>query len=100
FPEGTLNPYINAIQRFKDESPTVAVSLSNELDIAVGYCDRALSQQPYIVGSEFSGADIMLAVSLLSLNLMGLLGEKHRHIAAYFNRLQTRPALARALQVE
>ena len=55
FPEGTLNPYINAIQRFKDESPTVAVSLSHELDIAVGYCDRALSQQPYIVGSEFSG---------------------------------------------
>lgn len=100
FPEGTLNPYINAIQRFKDGSPAVAASLSNELDIAVGYCDRALSQQPYIVGSEFSGADIMLAVSLLSINLMGLLNDKHHHIAAYFSRLQTRPALARALQAE
>jgi hypothetical protein len=31
---------------------------------------------------------------------MGLLADKHVHIAAYFRRLQTRPALARALQNE
>ncbi|MGD1859965.1 MAG: glutathione S-transferase family protein [Leptolyngbyaceae cyanobacterium] len=98
FPEGTLNPYINAIQRFKHGFPTMAASLSDELDIAVGYCDRALSQHPYIVGDKFTGADIMLAVSLLSINLMGLLAEKHHHIAAYCSRLQTRSALIRALQ--
>lgn len=100
FPEGTLNPYINAIRRFKDQSPTGAASLSDELDTAVGYCDRALTDHAYIVGDEFTGADIMLAVSLLSINLMGLLADKHVHIAAYFRRLQTRPALARALQNE
>lgn len=100
FPEGTLNPYINAIRRFKEESPTIAASLSGELDIAVGYCDRALANHLYIVSDEFTGADIMLAVSLLSINLMGLLAEKHTHIAAYFSRLQTRPALAQALQTK
>ncbi len=68
--------------------------------IAVGYCDRALSQHLYIVGDEFMGADIGLAINLLSINLIGLLANKHTHIAAYFSRLQTRPALTRALQNE
>ncbi|NJL46366.1 MAG: glutathione S-transferase family protein [Leptolyngbyaceae cyanobacterium SM2_5_2] len=100
FPEGTLNPYINAIRRLQDKSPTMAASLGDELDIAVGYCDRALTDHAYIVGDEFTGADIMLAVSLLSINLMGLLADKHLHIAAYFRRLQTRPALVHALQTD
>ena len=50
------------------------------------------------VGDEFTGADIMLAVSLLSINMLGPLTETHTHIAAYFGRLQTRPALTRAMQ--
>ncbi|NEQ34128.1 MAG: hypothetical protein F6K04_24590 [Leptolyngbya sp. SIO4C5] len=43
----------------------MAASFSDELDIAIGYCDRALADQAYIVGDKFGGADIMLAVSLL-----------------------------------
>jgi glutathione S-transferase len=98
FPEGTLNPYINAIRRFKDAEPEISSTLSDELNIAVAYVDSALSKSPYIVGDEFTGADIMLAVSLLSINMLGLLAETHTHIAAYFGRLQTRPALTRAMQ--
>ena len=55
FPKGTLNSYINAIRRFKDKSPAVAASFSDELDIAIGYCDRALADHAYIVGDKFGG---------------------------------------------
>ena len=98
FPEGTLNPYINAIQRFSESSPAIAATLKDELDIAIGFVNRALTDSPYIVGQEFTGADIMLAVSLLSVNILGLLTPKHTNIPIYFERLQSRPALINAMQ--
>ncbi|MGF1499643.1 MAG: glutathione S-transferase family protein [Elainellaceae cyanobacterium] len=98
FPEGILNPYINAIQRFAALSPAIAADLGKELDRAIALIDNELANHPYIVGEEFTGADIMLAVSLLSLNLMGLLGDRHSHIATYLARLQTSPALVNALE--
>ncbi|MEM9008872.1 MAG: glutathione S-transferase family protein [Cyanobacteria bacterium P01_F01_bin.86] len=98
FPEGTLNPYINAIQRFAASSSSAIVTLGDELNTAVGFVNSELAEHPYIVGKDFTGADIMLAVSLLSVNRLGLLTESHTHIAAYFERLQSRPALVKALQ--
>ena len=98
FPEGTLNPYINAIRRLAESSPAIASAMSSELDIAISFVDKALMDSPYIVGEDFTGADIMLAVSLLSINMMGLLTETHTHIAAYLGRLQSRPALTKVIQ--
>ena len=98
FPEGTLNPYINAIRRLAESSPAIASAMSSELDIAISFVDKALMDSPYIVGEDFTGADIMLAVSLLSINMMSLLTETHTHIAAYLGRLQSRPALTKVIQ--
>ncbi|MDJ0702436.1 MAG: glutathione S-transferase family protein [Leptolyngbyaceae cyanobacterium MO_188.B28] len=98
FPEGTLNPYINAIRRFAESSPGIAAAMSDELDIAIGFVNAELADSPYIVGKDFTGADIMLAVSLLSINMMGLLAENHTHITPYLRRLQSRPALAKVMQ--
>jgi glutathione S-transferase len=98
FPEGTINPYINAIRRFAESSPAIAAALRKELDIAIAFVDDELADSPYIVGDDFTGADIMLAVSLLSVNMLGLLTENHANIAAYFARLQSRSALAKAMQ--
>ena len=98
FPEGTLNPYINAIRRLAESSPAIASAMSHELDIAISFVDKALVDKAYIVGEDFTGADIVLAVSLLSVNMMGLLAEAHTNIAAYFERLRSRPALTKAMQ--
>lgn len=73
FREGSLNPSINTIRRLQDKTSTVTISLSDELNIAVGCYDLALVDHPYIFGDEFTGADIMLAVSLLSMKVMKLL---------------------------
>lgn len=98
FPEGTINPYLNGIQRFAESAPATAAILKQELDIAIAFVDRNLANQSYIIGEDFTGADIMLAVSLLSVNLLGLLGEDRGNIALYFHRLQGRPALIKAMQ--
>ena len=97
-PEGTLNPYVNAIQRFADSSPEIATAMGDELDIAIGVVNTELADKPYIVGDDFTGADIVLAISLLAVNMLGLITEKHTNIRAYFERLQSRPALVKAMQ--
>ncbi|EDX71113.1 hypothetical protein MC7420_4300 [Coleofasciculus chthonoplastes PCC 7420] len=40
--------------------------MREELDIAIAFVDEELTYNTYIVGDDFTGADIMLAVSLLS----------------------------------
>ncbi|MEQ8963556.1 MAG: glutathione S-transferase family protein [Coleofasciculus sp. C2-GNP5-27] len=98
FPEGTINPYVNAIRRFAPVTPAIVTAMREELDIAIALVDDELTYNTYIVGDDFTGADIMLAVSLLSVNSLGLLVENYTHIAAYFARLQSRPALVKAMQ--
>jgi glutathione S-transferase len=98
FPEGTLNPYVNAIQRFAPVTPAIVAAMREELDIAIAFVDDELTYNTYIVGNDFTGADIMLAVSLLSVNSLGSLVENYTNIAAYFARLQSRPALVKAMQ--
>lgn len=98
FPEGTLNPHLNAIQRFAPSLPIVGSAMKEELEIAIAFVDSELANQPYIVGEEFTGADIMLAVSLLSANMFGLIADKHNNISFYFERLQSREALIKAMR--
>ena len=98
FPEGTINPYVNAIRRFAPVTPAIVAAMREELDIAIALVDDELTYNTYIVGNDFTGADIMLAVSLLSVNSLGSLVENYTNIVAYFARLQSRPALVKAMQ--
>jgi len=98
FPEGTINPYVNAIRRFAPVTPAIVAAMREELDIAIALVDDELTYNTYIVGEDFTGADIMLAVSLLSVNSLGSLVDNYTNIAAYFARLQSRPALVKAMQ--
>ena len=97
FPEATLNPYINAIRRFTGSYPDITAALNEELDCAMSVVDRSLMGQRYIVGDDFTAADIMLAISLLSISLLGPLLDDYVHAKDYLQRLQGRPALARAV---
>ncbi|MEO0348799.1 MAG: glutathione S-transferase family protein [Cyanobacteria bacterium P01_A01_bin.15] len=99
FPEGTISPYLSAIHRFEKLLPETAIVMKKELDIAIEFVDQALSNSQYIVGEDFTGADIMLTVSLLSVNVLGLLDDKHTNITAYLQRLQSRPVCRKMLNL-
>ena len=100
FPEGTIQPDLSAIHRFERLMPEQAVVLKEEFEIIIDFVDQALADDHYIVGEEFTGADIMLAVSLLSANIRGLLNDKHANITSYFQRLQSRPVFMRVVQIK
>jgi glutathione S-transferase len=58
--------------------------------------NRALGDQDYLVGNEFTAADIVVGYSLFVADMVKLLPAKAQHLNAYYKRLQARPAFQKA----
>lgn len=61
--------------------------------------ESALADRDFLLGEEFSGADIMVGYSLLVAKAFGLVGAQHPAADGYLGRLARRPALRHALRV-
>jgi glutathione S-transferase len=57
-------------------------------------CAKMLGERPYVLGADFSAADILVGSSLAWADRYGMLAELPS-LSAYVARLQARPALAR-----
>lgn len=62
----------------------------------VGVVERALGDQPYILGDEFSAPDIMLGFGLNIARHLGFVTEATPRVDAYCDRLTARSAFQRA----
>lgn len=58
--------------------------------------DKVLATREFIVGSEFTAADIMLAYGIVMSRIVGELPPEFTNVAAYIGRLKLRPAYAKA----
>jgi glutathione S-transferase len=76
--------------------PAVVAESRQQIAAALGVIERALAGRPYILGAEFSTADVMLGSTLVWAQMMGLIGDDRAQTAAYLTRLATRPAFQRA----
>jgi glutathione S-transferase len=61
------------------------------------FLEQALGDRTYVLGEEFSAADIMLGFTLVAAASLGLLDERHPALRAYVARLARRPALQKIL---
>jgi len=68
---------------------------TRKAEAALAAVETALQQHTYVLGSEFSAADIMLGYSLGLLE--SLLYDKYPACLAYLARVRARPACGRAL---
>ncbi len=59
--------------------------------------EKALAGKEYLLGREFSAADIMMGYTLLSARAFGVLRDRHLNVSAYLARLEARPVLRKAL---
>ncbi|MHC8362392.1 glutathione S-transferase family protein [Pseudomonas sp. LS2P72] len=73
--------------------PRINSEVANYLD----YLDTALSQSDYLLGDEFSAADIQMSFIGEIARAQGKLGN-YPHIAAWIERFQARPAYQAALK--
>ena len=102
FAEGTAAPPIGDIvrQMFKPEServPAVVEDARERARVTLDVAERALAGRPYLLGSEFSAADIMMGYTVALARFVGALDAAiHPGLAAYLERLETRPACQKA----
>jgi glutathione S-transferase len=58
--------------------------------------ERALEGRAFLLGDEFSGADVMMGFTLEAAKLLGLLDDAYPNVQGYLTRLESRAAFQRA----
>lgn len=87
--------------RFKQDAESVSDALADYrgwAEAALDALERQLAGREFVLGAEFSGADVMLGYTLLVAKAFGVLSEAHPAVGAYLARLLARPALQKALR--
>jgi glutathione S-transferase len=69
-----------------------------ELERHLDYMEAELGDSDWFAGSEFSAADIQMSFPLEAAAAAGLLGEARPRLAAFVERIASRPAYQRALK--
>lgn len=103
FAEATaLPPLADMAQHtlFKPEAeriPAVVADARTRVTAVLGVLEQALAGKPYLLGAEFSAADVMMGYAVLLVKWFGLLSDATPNVAGYLARLEPRPALQKAL---
>lgn len=69
-----------------------------QLRTSYAILDQQLARGGWMMGEHFSLADCSAAPTMFYGNKVEPIGEGHRHLAAYLERLKARPSFARVLQ--
>ncbi len=104
FAEATVFPPIGVIvwhtlyQGDAHEIPGVIASARDRARGGFDFVERALAGKAYLLGDEFSAADIMMGFTLVAARTLGVLDESYPEITAYLARLEARPAFRTAAE--
>ena len=77
--------------------PVLVAESRTQLAAAIKVIDAALAGREYLLGAQFSTADVMVGSTLNWCQLMGLVGADLANVPGYLGRLAARPAAQRAL---
>ena len=103
FSEATLFPPLGEIAwstLFAPEdkrNPAAAEDARKRATATLAVLEKALDGKDYLLGSEFSAADVMMGYSLMAAQYLGALGDGFPELRAYMARLADRPAYQKAL---
>jgi len=104
FAEGTAFPPLGVLiwhgfyQGEADRYPEVMQHARERADGALAFIERALVGQQYLLGHEFSAADVMMGFTLVVARMLGVLDARYPELERYVARLEARPALHAAAQ--
>jgi glutathione S-transferase len=106
FSESTVFPPLGIViwlTRYRDAAELPSELIADARSRAASgldYVEQALGDRPYLVGSDFSAADIMMGFSLVAAKVVGVLDDRYPVIDRYLARLQERPAFQKAAATE
>jgi glutathione S-transferase len=76
--------------------PALVDGAKAQLGRVIRVVDDALAGREWILGSQFSVADVMVGSTLVWCQMMGLIGDQYANVPGYLARCAARPALQRA----
>jgi glutathione S-transferase len=102
FAEGAFVPFGNIAWHmlFKQDADRIPGAMEDYRGwarAALEVLERALTGKPYLLGDEFSAADIMMGYTVVCVRWFGMLGEEYPNLNAYMDRLEARPLFQKAL---
>ena len=68
--------------------------------MGLAFLERELGDKAYLLGDDFSAADVMMGFTLVAARLLGVLDDRHPVLGRYLARLEARPAFQKAIAVE
>jgi len=68
--------------------------------MGLAFLERELGEKTYLLGDDFSAADVMMGFTLVAARLLGVLDARHPALGRYLARLEARPAFQKAIAVE
>jgi glutathione S-transferase len=94
-----LGEIVNHRREFGDDSsPRILDEMRGRARLCLTALDDALGGQHYLVGDEFTAADIMMGYSVFLAQWVKAMKEgEFPNVIAYYDRLRARPAFARAM---
>jgi glutathione S-transferase len=102
FGEASLTTHVGTIVRHRftlpeeERIPAAAEDGRVRLHQALELVDKALAERPFILGDEFTAADIMVAYGVAISKIMRELPPALGALSAYLSRMKERPAYERA----
>jgi glutathione S-transferase len=93
--DNTMRPLAHMKPVGAQHDPELAARGRHDFDVRAEAISSALRDREYLLGSAFSGADILIGHCCFMATFTGLL-EGHPVLEAYYTRLQQRPAYQRA----
>lgn len=102
FAEASVMPPVSTIIQHtirkakEDRVESVLADGRTALAKVMSVLDKELAKGPFICGETFTAADIMLGYDLYLCNLIGAGFADHKNVAAYYERLSSRPGFLKA----
>ncbi len=102
YSEGTAYPPLGTLiwhvfyRGDHERVPEVMEDARGRAGSALRFLEDGLGDGPWLLGDDFSGADIMTGFTLAIARFVGVLGG-HPKLTGYLERLEARPALQRAM---
>ena len=78
-------------------NPALVEEARTQLKGVLTVLDQALAGRTYIVGDEFTAADVIIASTLGWARMMGLIGNEQPNLTTYLDKMMQRPAMQRAM---
>ncbi|MDX1555424.1 MAG: glutathione binding-like protein, partial [Xanthomonadales bacterium] len=97
FTPGVIEP--SMAEKFNDWKPNPTQHGWGSFELMIETLEQGLNPGPWLLGDEFSAADVLVGSSLNFMRMFGVLPDKPL-LSGYVDRCLARPAYARALARE